>query len=66
MTRDAIRRILVVATPVACAMLGAAIGPASMPWLMAAAAGAVAGMIAMVAISASYSCVSYAWSEPAR
>jgi hypothetical protein len=63
MTHETIRRILVVAAPLAGAALSVALGNPELSWAVTATAGAVTGMIAAIAISASYSCVSYACSD---
>jgi hypothetical protein len=63
MTHATIRRILVIATPLAGALASAAVGYPGVPWGVAAAAGAVAGMVAVIIVSASRSCVRLAWSD---
>jgi formate hydrogenlyase subunit 3/multisubunit Na+/H+ antiporter MnhD subunit len=70
---DAIRNNLIIATPIVCAMAGtwAATwagpwaGPAGMPWYAAALGSTLAALTAMIAVSASCSCVRYARSDAA-
>jgi hypothetical protein len=60
MTNETIRRILVIATPLVGAVLSASIGYAGVPLFVAATAGAVAGILAVIIVSAGRSCVSLA------
>jgi uncharacterized membrane protein AbrB (regulator of aidB expression) len=65
-TRDAIRQTLIIATPIVCAMAGTwavTWGVAtSMPWYAAALGSAAGALTAMIAVSATWSCVRYSGS----